>query len=82
MLNNNESLRAQTQCRQLLLNILQYLESLKDTNSWFIWFMLHLTRLSHFIAQEEIPDCAPWNERSDSQRQPRGSHSHTVSLLA
>lgn len=85
MQNYNESLRAQTQRRQFLLNSSQYLESLKDPNSCFIWFMLHLTRLSHFIAQEEIPDCAHWNERykrvwftEATQRLP---HSHTVSLL-
>lgn len=85
MQNYRESLRAQTQCRQFLLKSLQYLEGLKDPNSCFIWFMLHLTRLSHFIAQEEIPDCAHWNERYKlvwftvaTQRLP---YSHTVSLL-
>lgn len=54
---------AQTQYTLFLFNTQQYLRSLKAPNSCFIWSMLHLTRLSHFIAQEEIPDCARWNER-------------------
>jgi len=35
--------------------------------------MLHLTRLSHFTAQEEIPDCAHWNERCKTSLIHRGN---------
>lgn len=58
---NFEPLMAQTQYTKFLFNTQQYLGSLKASNSFFIWSMLHLTRLSHFIAKEVIPECAHWN---------------------
>lgn len=82
MQNFNESLMAQTQYIQFLFNTQQYLGSLKAPNSCFVWSMLHLTRLSHFIAQEEIPDCARWNERCKTSLIHRGNpEASSVTLL-